>query len=137
MIAASAPAETTLADPALDRTARHMARLEELAEIGMAIARALGRQAAAGSEEAGLAFTRVARAVRQTVALEERLETGFQARKAAAKAAEAERLAEEDWEAGNRSVRGSINRTLPRNCRCALASGLSPASIDALAAAFA
>ncbi len=78
-----------------ERTARHSAMLRELAEIGMALARALGQQALAALEapapeapetappassrsapvrpDPGLAFARVARAVRQTIALEARI----------------------------------------------------------------
>jgi hypothetical protein len=78
-----------------ERTARHLAMLRELAEIGMALARALGQQALAALEapapeapetapsdpvhpapvrpDPGLGFARVARAVRQTIALEARI----------------------------------------------------------------
>ena len=76
--------------PALDGAAsaralieRQLAMLTRLAEIGMEIAEAAGRQAApddrqGGSEPAfrgdpGLAFARVARAVRMTIALQSRL----------------------------------------------------------------
>ncbi|HEX4260622.1 MAG TPA: hypothetical protein VHY76_05940, partial [Acetobacteraceae bacterium] len=89
------PAPST--DP--ERTARHLAMLRELAEIGMALARALGEQALAALEapatpdaaapqaeatpqpstartDPGLAFARVARAVRQCIALEARIAAG-------------------------------------------------------------
>lgn len=69
-----------------DRPARRLAMLEELAELGMELARALKVQALAALEPEGaeaaakvtpgdpvLMFTRVARAVRQTLALETRL----------------------------------------------------------------
>jgi len=66
------------------RTERQLAMLQELAEIGMRLARALEAEALAPAEEPrppspfgggdlGLMFTRIARAVRQTVALENRV----------------------------------------------------------------
>jgi hypothetical protein len=75
------------APSAADRAARQMAMLRELAELGMELARALGAQALAELSPADetpdapkvttadpvLMFTRVARAVRQTVALEMRI----------------------------------------------------------------
>jgi hypothetical protein len=66
-------------DPASARTERHLALLAELADIGMDLAREVRRQALDPSEDApsasdlALTFSRVARAVRQTVALEARL----------------------------------------------------------------
>ena len=66
-------------DPAAARTERHLRLLQELAEIGMDLAREVGRraldQATEGPSAADLAltFSRIARAVRQTVALEARL----------------------------------------------------------------
>jgi hypothetical protein len=66
-----------------ERRARHVAVLRELAEIGMDIARALRGQAEAdpkASAGADLAFARIARAVRLTLALETRMaEEGFAA----------------------------------------------------------
>ncbi len=84
--------------PDPERTARHLAMLRELAEIGMALARAIGEQALAALEapppdpetpqpeappspapnraDPGLAFARVARAVRQCIALEARIAAG-------------------------------------------------------------
>jgi hypothetical protein len=68
-----------------DRAARQMAMLRELAELGMELARALGAQALAElnpdetdtpkvtTADPVAMFTRVARAVRQTVALEMRI----------------------------------------------------------------
>ncbi|HEX4261970.1 MAG TPA: hypothetical protein VHY76_12810, partial [Acetobacteraceae bacterium] len=79
-------------ETAAERTARHLAMLRELAGIGMALARALGEQALAAlappapetpepapapappsRTDPGLAFARVTRAVRQTIALEARI----------------------------------------------------------------
>jgi len=75
---------------ASERTERHLRMLQRLAEIGMELAEAVGRQALeqakAASEPAGtpqkagpdlgLVFTRISRAVRQTVALEARIAEG-------------------------------------------------------------
>jgi hypothetical protein len=66
-------------DPAAARIERHLRALAELAEIGMDLAREVRRQALDPSEQAppaadlALTFSRIARAVRQTVALEARL----------------------------------------------------------------
>jgi hypothetical protein len=64
-------------DPAADRAERHGRVLQELTELGMHLARAVSAQAADADPETahGLAldFARIARAVRQTVALEARL----------------------------------------------------------------
>jgi hypothetical protein len=77
-------------EPAAERTVRHLAMLRELAEIGMALARALGEHALAALAppaaetpepapappsriDPGLAFARVARVVRQIIALEARI----------------------------------------------------------------
>jgi len=73
------PAETTA-----QREARHLRMLRELAEIGMDLARAVQRQAndpapaegdaaPADLTDLGLVFSRIGRAVRQTLALEARL----------------------------------------------------------------
>ena len=99
-------AQTAGSDPSPDRTetcdlfsdeavaaqaARHVRMLQELAEIGMNVARAVGRQIAAepvaGAEPAaepaggnpGLVLTRIARCVRQTVALEAKLTADYRA----------------------------------------------------------
>ncbi len=79
------------ADPAQQRTERHLRMLAELGAIGMDLARALHRQAMSEAAEVpagppsdatpnrgpqadpALQFARIARAVRQTVALEARL----------------------------------------------------------------
>src|ERR1700728_2746079 len=121
-------AETSGSDPAPDRmeacdlfsdegmaaqAARHVRMLQELAEIAMTAARAVGRQVAAepvadsgpAAEPAeiakpGLVLTRIARCVRQTVALEAKLTADYRAwvaksseERAAALAKQAERAA--------------------------------------------
>jgi hypothetical protein len=62
------------ADPTVDaRTERRLARVEELAELAMGMARLVSAQAHAEPQKAGelsLQFARIARAVRQTLALE-------------------------------------------------------------------
>jgi len=89
------------ADP--DRAAERFAMLRERADFGMEMARALQGEVRARAEaaedadpsepprsvaELGLAFSRVSRAVRQTLALEARLEDDRLARERAAEAAE-------------------------------------------------
>ena len=71
--------------PAESRAERHLRLLQELAEIGMDIARAVRAEATAeddaaerapsrfGGAELGLVYSRIARAVRQTFALEARV----------------------------------------------------------------
>jgi hypothetical protein len=79
-------AAAAIIEPAPDeaRTQRQLAMLQELAEIGMRLARGLESEAFAPAEEPrppsrfgggdlGLIFSRIARAVRQTLALEARL----------------------------------------------------------------
>jgi hypothetical protein len=61
---------TAPADPTEARTERHLRLLAELAELGMTLARTIVAQAEDGAE---LAFARIARAVRQTLALEAKL----------------------------------------------------------------
>jgi hypothetical protein len=86
-------------DAAPDRAAERFAMLRELADIGMEMARALQSEVRAQAvedaaeppqsvAELGLAFSRVSRAVRQTLALEARLEDDRLDRERAAKAAE-------------------------------------------------
>jgi hypothetical protein len=85
-------AEPISADPSSDRAERRLRILQELAEIGMDLARAVRTRALAAEADPaaavdlGLSFSRIARAVRQTVALEARLEQDRQA--AAAERAE-------------------------------------------------
>jgi hypothetical protein len=82
MIEAQPSSEAQPGDPADARSERHLRGLAELGEIGMELARLVRRQAVeqaaanpdgAVDESLGLAFTRIARAVRQTFALEARL----------------------------------------------------------------
>jgi hypothetical protein len=74
---AHAIAEPTPTDPAVERAERHGRVLQELAELGMTHARAVTAQASvadpARANDLALAFSRIARAVRQTLALEARL----------------------------------------------------------------
>lgn len=70
-------------DPSPDRAALRLAMLHELAEIGMRLARGVERRAEApdaAKGDLGLVFSRIARAVRQTLALEARLEGEVEAR---------------------------------------------------------
>src|SRR4051794_30180318 len=76
------------------RTARQLAMLQELAEIGLQIARAVRDEALAraepvdedaaprlspfGSGDLGLIYSRISRAVRQTLALESRIAEGLE-----------------------------------------------------------
>jgi hypothetical protein len=72
--------DAALADANSGRAQRRLRILQELAEIGMELARAVQAKALAPGVEAAvsldlvLSFTRIARAVRQTIALEARLE---------------------------------------------------------------
>ena len=77
---AEAATELAPTGPCEDRAERHLRVLQELADIGMELARAVKAQALdpqadpAAAAELGLTFSRIARAVRQTVALEARLD---------------------------------------------------------------
>ncbi len=92
-------------------TERQMAMLERLAEIGMEIAEDAGRMSRSQAEgvaqaaDPGLTYSRAARAVRLTIALQQRLTEGVAAleeKRAKARAAEAARL------------RGRIHRRVER-----------------------
>ena len=109
--------EAPFVDPGAARSERHLRLLQELAEIGMDLARVLRRQALAQAAlqdvgeqagvteivggqitlsirgDAGLVFSRIARAVRQTLALELRLEEEQTARAAGLKTAWSQRRA--------------------------------------------
>jgi hypothetical protein len=86
------PPPEALAAASDARTARHLRNLAELAEIGMELSREVREQARATEDPAaradlGLAFSRISRAVRMTMALETRLaEDRETARTARAKA---------------------------------------------------
>jgi hypothetical protein len=120
-IAAADPSPADACAPARALTARQMARLERLAEIGMEIAEAAGRLAealaqggAAGDPDPGLLYTRAARAVRLTIALQARLakdlaeldkaETVARSAQAATRRARVQRGVEEAIEAGDHDV---------------------------------
>ena len=84
MICAASPISEP-PDPAAERTARHLALLQELAEIGMTLARGLQREAEHADtrrSDLGQVFSHIARAVRQTLALEAHLAEGGQVRAA-------------------------------------------------------
>jgi hypothetical protein len=101
--------ETTASDPSRERTERHLRVLQELAEIGMDLARLVRQRAmqadpATDRSDPGLSFARIARAVRQTVALEARLDEDAQTRDkriAAGRAVHEARLAESVRRAGS------------------------------------
>src|SRR5271163_4246462 len=72
------PSSSPAGSPAPECTGRHVHMLDELAEIGMDLARAVRQRAldpsgGANLVECGLVFTRLVRSVRQTVALREKL----------------------------------------------------------------
>jgi hypothetical protein len=105
------------ADQSSDRAERRLRIVQELAEIGMDLARALRTRALAAKADPaaavdlGLSFSRVARAVRQTVALEARLDQDRQA----AAAERAERRARDAREHGYKRkarIRGLVERAI-------------------------
>jgi hypothetical protein len=77
MFDADATPDPAPSDPAVDRAERHGRVLQELTDLGMNLARAVSAQAAdadpATAHGLALDSARIARAVRQTVALEGRL----------------------------------------------------------------
>jgi hypothetical protein len=100
-----------------ERGERRLAMLGELAEIGMGLARDLGRRVAeraAGGDadgapeaaEAALAYARIARAVRLTLALEAKFEADLKALDAEGRAAAAAARAEADDRRATASLRG-------------------------------
>jgi hypothetical protein len=128
--AASDPCEDGLGDgvcAAAEMAARHSAVLRELAEIGMDLARLMQRRAmaeveaqaaaepeagagrsvrGAGGGDLGLGFSRIARAVRQTLALEAKLEQDHHARGEPARAQQAKRREQEEhWQAAKQAHR--------------------------------
>ena len=94
MICPSPAIEIDAPDPPEERHARDVRMLEALAEVGMDLARELRTrllERTEGEGELALAFTRVARAVRQTVALKHRLIGDRETRAAKAEAERMER----------------------------------------------
>lgn len=109
------------------RTARQLAMLQELAEIGMQMARAVRDEALAPGEPAsdeaskppsrfgtgdlGLVYSRIARAVRQTVALETRVADDSQK---ASVVRERRRIAAVHWAAHERrnEIRGYVTEAI-------------------------
>ena len=94
------PFDTQPSDSAEARTARHLRGLAELGEIGLELARLVRRQAVeqaaanpdgAVDEHLGLVFARIARAVRQTFALEAKLADDRRTAEAATTARRVER----------------------------------------------
>jgi hypothetical protein len=98
-----APIIADAGSPTDDWAEQHVRMLRELAELGMELARAMARQALAEADGAqpveqadgrprcdpGLAFSRIARAVRLTLALEARTREGAAAARRTPDAAEA------------------------------------------------
>jgi hypothetical protein len=106
MIEPPLPEDAGAPDAGAERAARQGRALQQLAEIGMAMARGLQERmaAAAGADEAcelALAFTRVAKSVRLTIALEARLadDQQLRAETLAARASQARTAAVADREA--------------------------------------
>jgi hypothetical protein len=92
----AAAADTAQADPARERTERRIRRLAQLAEIGLDLADMLRQQARAAKwfgTEGPQMFACLARAVRQTTALEERLDADARAREQQGVAEQARRAA--------------------------------------------
>ena len=107
-------------DPTIERAEQRLRVLEELAEIGMDLARALHRRvmadepaAEAGAEpvDCGLMFSRISRAVRLTLAMEERLAAGLSPMKARAAEAQAKR-AYYRGEAAKEKVEEAVTRVV-------------------------
>ena len=124
--------EACVVDEAAVRTGRHLQVLEELTGIGMRLAREVerlalaeeprrdalpdpalvnradGARACGAGVDFGLVFARIARAVRQTVALEARLASDAEARAAVGAAAQAGRAAAEQKRA--RQLKDRVRR---------------------------
>ena len=98
-----------------------LAVLAELAEIGMEITRALRERVAeqAGDDESkgdpGLAFSRIARAVRQTLALDAKLDQERQVARGLALANLAEAQAKVERAAAHERLRGLIRKSVVRS----------------------
>ncbi len=100
------------------RAAERLAMLRELAQIGMGLARDVARRAqapGAAAGDLGLAYGRIARAVRQTLALETRLEDGIEVRRREDRAAhelQAARLARRTLERRTKLVRRAVGQAI-------------------------
>jgi hypothetical protein len=113
------PTDVAPADPAQDRVARHGKVLEELAEIGLDLARALRRQVTeadtpADAGQVAPAFSRIARAVRLALALEDRLAEDHAARVREAEDERAERAAEQERARIKLRHDAAVNRAVVR-----------------------
>src|SRR5579872_3368109 len=101
------------------RVERRLRVLEELVDIGMEIARALrdrmAEPAAESAADPGLAFSRISRAVRQTVALEVKLDQERQAAHGLAQAQIAEAQAKVEHLAAHDRLRGLIRKSVVRS----------------------
>ena len=116
------PAEAP--DPAIARAERRLRLLEELAEIGMDLARDLRREAPAAAEpeeaaaaqtpargDPAAAFARLSRAIRLTLALEARTDEQLKALRAGVAAeCEARRVQARDRAAAEAEARGKAHR---------------------------
>ena len=115
-----------------ERAERHSSVLRELAEIGMDLARALRTHAlaepdAARAADVGLVFSRVSRAIRQTVALEAKLDADRETRAERAQAAQSVR----DGEA--RKIRAVRQRKHIRGLvHCAIKDTADPNEVENL-----
>ena len=118
MICSSPAPETDAPDPSEERHARDVRMLEELAEVGMDLARELRSrllERTEGEGELALAFTRVARAVRQSVMLKQRLISDRETRDRKAEAERMERpVVDLGWVLGKQTP-GSIRKDTVRN----------------------
>ena len=118
MICPSPAIEIDAPDPPEERHARDVRMLEALAEVGMDLARELRTrllERTEGEGELALAFTRVARAVRQTVALKHRLIGDRETRAAKAEAERMERPGVDlGWVLGKQTP-GAVRKDTVRN----------------------
>jgi hypothetical protein len=95
-----------LADASAARAVRHMGVLAELAEIGMALARTLPGSDAVKCDM-GLAYSRLSRSIRQTIALEARIDADERARAAGIVVEAAQK-----WEAREDRIEGVVTRII-------------------------
>ena len=115
-----------------ERAERHSGVLRELAEIGMDLARALRAHAlaepdAAQAADVGLVFSRISRAIRQTVALEAKLDADHETRAERAQAAQSVR------DADARKIRATRQRKHVRGLvHCAIKDTADPNEVENL-----